>query len=63
MLNYKVIYWVLRHLLQVLSQSGDKHCSNVGGGLPPMAVYQVYMLNLTHCYRGQAPSHIGLSLY
>ncbi len=33
--------------------------SNVGGGLPPMAVYQPAYWPLTHRYRGQAPSHIG----
>ncbi|MBA1431805.1 hypothetical protein FHP26_24775 [Pseudomonas orientalis] len=31
---------------------------NVGGGLPPMAVCQLQMYWLIHCYRGQAPSHI-----
>ncbi|AZE64661.1 hypothetical protein C4K01_0433 [Pseudomonas synxantha] len=31
---------------------------NVGGGLPPIAVYQSTYLWLTHRYRGQAPSHI-----
>ena len=36
---------------------------NVGGGLLLIAVGQVQILNLTHCYREQAPSHIGLSLY
>ncbi|CRN02844.1 hypothetical protein [Pseudomonas sp. 34 E 7] len=30
----------------------------MGGGLPSMAVYQVSHCWLTHCYRGQAPSHI-----
>ncbi|VCU63764.1 unnamed protein product [Pseudomonas synxantha] len=33
---------------------------NVGGGLPPMAVYQSCTYQLGHCYREQAPSHIGL---
>ncbi|AZE90285.1 hypothetical protein C4J97_3596 [Pseudomonas orientalis] len=33
--------------------------SNVGGGLPPIAVDQSVHLSLTHRYRGQAPSHIG----
>ena len=28
------------------------------GGLPPMAVGQSKMLQLIHCYRGQAPSYI-----
>ncbi|CRM79156.1 hypothetical protein [Pseudomonas sp. 44 R 15] len=40
------------------------HCLNavktVGGGLPPMAVGQSQIYQLTHRYRGQAPSHIGL---
>ncbi|TFY90985.1 hypothetical protein DYL61_19435 [Pseudomonas nabeulensis] len=29
--------------------------------LPPMAVYQSQMYWLTHCYRGQAPSHIFIA--
>ncbi|TFY90979.1 hypothetical protein DYL61_19405 [Pseudomonas nabeulensis] len=37
--------------------------SNVGGGLPPMAVGQLPTTWLTHCYRGQAPSHIWTSLF
>ncbi len=32
--------------------------SNVGGGLPPIAVWQSQMHWLTHRYREQAPSHI-----
>ncbi|SDU67970.1 hypothetical protein SAMN05216475_6153 [Pseudomonas synxantha] len=35
---------------------------NVGGGLLPMAVYQVNNTCLAHRYRGQAPSHIWISL-
>ncbi|CAI8974109.1 hypothetical protein EMIT0357P_60407 [Pseudomonas marginalis] len=31
---------------------------NVGGGLPPMRECQLMDLVLTHCNRGQAPSHI-----
>jgi hypothetical protein len=31
---------------------------NVGGGLPPIRVCQSHMKQLTHRYRGQAPSHI-----
>ncbi|MBB6288567.1 hypothetical protein HDC32_003237 [Pseudomonas sp. JAI120] len=31
----------------------------VGGGLPPIAVYQLAHLCLTERYRGQAPSHIS----
>src|SRR5450830_1859295 len=34
------------------------HQTFVGGGLPPIAVDQSCMYWLTHCYRGQAPSHI-----
>src|SRR5450830_23312 len=34
------------------------HKTNVGGGLPPIAVYQLTYLSLTHRHRGQAPSHI-----
>jgi len=30
---------------------------NVGGGLPPIAADQLTIIWLTHCYRGQAPSH------
>ena len=33
----------------------------MGGGLPPIAVDQLQILSLTHCYRGQAPSHILIS--
>jgi len=29
----------------------------VGGGLPPIAADQLTIIWLTHCYRGQAPSH------
>ena len=36
-----------------------KEVKNVGGGLPPIAKYQSQCLCLTHCYREQAPSHIG----
>jgi hypothetical protein len=35
---------------------------NVGGGLPPMVVDHLCMQWLTHCYRGQAPSHIWISM-
>jgi hypothetical protein len=31
----------------------------VGGGLPPMALYQLKHASLTHRYRGKAPSHMG----
>ncbi|AZE85240.1 hypothetical protein C4J98_3844 [Pseudomonas orientalis] len=31
---------------------------SVGGGLPPIAVVQCRLYQLTDCYRGQAPSHI-----
>src|SRR5450830_616 len=31
----------------------------LGGGLPSMAVDQIQTYWLTHCYRGQAPSHIA----
>ncbi len=31
----------------------------VGGGLPPVVVYQSQLFYLTHCHRGQAPSHLG----
>ncbi|AZE91201.1 hypothetical protein C4J97_4532 [Pseudomonas orientalis] len=37
--------------------------NNVGGGLPPMAVGQLHISWLIHCYRGQAPSHIGFSIF
>ena len=37
--------------------------SNVGGGLPPMAVCQLMPLWLSHCYREQAPSHSLISMY
>jgi hypothetical protein len=30
--------------------------------LPPIAVNQSCMFWLTHCYRGQAPSHIWISI-
>jgi hypothetical protein len=30
--------------------------------LPPMRVCQLLNLQLTHCYRGQAPSHIWIAL-
>jgi len=36
---------------------------NVGGGLPPMRVCQLHMNQLTHRYRGQAPSHILTAFY
>ncbi len=29
--------------------------------MPPIAVYQLQIDWLTHCYRGQAPSHIWFS--
>jgi hypothetical protein len=32
----------------------------VGGGLLPIAVGQLEMHLLTHCHRGQAPSHISI---
>ncbi|CAI8894608.1 hypothetical protein EMIT0357P_30333 [Pseudomonas marginalis] len=32
--------------------------TNVGGGLPPIAVCQPRIYRLIHRYRGQAPSHI-----
>ncbi len=32
------------------------------GGLPPMVVYQSCIGWLTHCHRGQAPSHIWVSV-
>ncbi|TFY87743.1 hypothetical protein DYL61_25525 [Pseudomonas nabeulensis] len=31
--------------------------------MPPIAVGQLTHAWLTHCYRGQAPSHIGSSLF
>ena len=41
--------------------------SNVGGAvrrfdLPPIAVCQLNRCWLTHCYRGQAPSHISFAV-
>ncbi|PMV34862.1 hypothetical protein C1Y27_06115 [Pseudomonas sp. GW704-F2] len=36
---------------------------NVGGGLPPIAVAQSGMYWLTHCHRGQAPSHILIGVH
>ncbi|RZI20637.1 hypothetical protein EUX53_18745 [Pseudomonas orientalis] len=42
----------------LLEPCGD---STVGGGLPPIAVYQPPTYWLTHCHRGQAPSHIWIS--
>ncbi|QDH65911.1 hypothetical protein FKZ69_18405 [Pseudomonas azotoformans] len=35
---------------------------NVGGGLPPIAVSQSTQVSLTHPHRGQAPSHIWISI-
>ncbi|MET4713711.1 hypothetical protein ACVKS2_001611 [Pseudomonas sp. PvP125] len=41
------------------NRTSSKHWrSNVGGGLLPMAVCQLNIGWLSHCYRGQAPSHI-----
>ncbi|KJZ61984.1 hypothetical protein, partial [Pseudomonas marginalis] len=37
--------------------------SNVGGGLLPMAVYQLMQIWLSHCYREQAPSHSLISIH
>ncbi|PLR64379.1 hypothetical protein QCBJ_06475 [Pseudomonas sp. QC2] len=37
--------------------------SNVGGGLPPMAVCLLMQIWLSHCYRGQAPSHSLISIH
>ncbi|KAB0510833.1 hypothetical protein F7R08_28650 [Pseudomonas extremorientalis] len=37
--------------------------SNGGGGLPPMAVCQLMHLWLSHCNRGQAPSHSLISIH
>ena len=36
--------------------------SNVGAGLPANTVYQAQMLCLTHRFRGQARSHIWISI-
>ncbi len=36
---------------------------NVGGGLPPMAVGQLKICQLTLPHRGQAPSHILTAFY
>ncbi|PMU86405.1 hypothetical protein C1Y30_26365 [Pseudomonas sp. GW704-F3] len=45
-----------------MTQFKQHHSFNVGGGLPPIALLQSCMFWLTHCYRGQAPSHIWISI-
>ncbi len=45
----------------VFHRCTNRRCGkNVGGGLPPIAVNQCPIRQLTHRYRGQAPSHIWI---